>query len=140
MSAEQLAKFEPLNYVDKLRDRMRQTMVDLIPDDQWNAMISSEIKLFFEDVSQTSWNTGRSMPAPSPLRSAIRSVLEEDAKKRVQEMINGPEWTSHWDSNGKESAGQKVVDVVKQYGAEIMGKWIEGAVQQVINNLRYAPR
>ena len=35
MSTTEVAKFDPATYVDKVRDKIKQSLVDIIPDEQW---------------------------------------------------------------------------------------------------------
>ena len=34
MSTTEVAKFDPTTYVDKVRDKIKQSLVDVIPDEQ----------------------------------------------------------------------------------------------------------
>ena len=42
MSGTEVTKFDPASYVDKVRDKIKQSLIDVIPDDQWNAMLRSD--------------------------------------------------------------------------------------------------
>jgi hypothetical protein len=130
-----VVKFEAANYVEKLRDRMKQSMVDLIPDDQWEALLRQEVASFFEDREEREYG-GQTKRAPSAFKRALLQVLEEESKKRLREMLATPEWSSYWEGT-KLAAGEQVKDLIRKHGAEIMTKWIESAVQQVVTAIQF---
>ncbi len=128
-----VAKFEPTNFVDKLRDKMKQSMIDLIPEEQWNAMLKAELDSFFSDKTDRnaySYNT-----VPSELKQVIRRILNEEIQKKVREMLHSPEWSAQW-KNNEMIAGEKIAELLKEHGAQILNAWLAGAIQQVVTSMR----
>ena len=134
MSTTEVAKFDPATYVDKVRDKIKQSLVDVIPDEQWNVMLKAEISSFFENKTETGWNN-QSTSKPSEFRRLAAVVLKEETKRRIREMLNGPDWSSCWDGT-KQQAGEEIAKLARDNGAAILAKWLESAISQVISGLR----
>jgi hypothetical protein len=134
MSTE-VTKFDPATYVDKVRDKIKQSLIDVIPDEQWNAMLKAEISGFFEHrTNRDQW--GGTTTTMSEFHRIAKLVLEEETKKRLRDMLNGPDWTSYWDGN-KQQAGEEIAKLARDNGAAILAKWLESAISQVISSIRF---
>lgn len=46
--SESIAKFDPSSYVEATRARVKSALVELIPDEQWNAMLKQQIDAFLK--------------------------------------------------------------------------------------------
>lgn len=128
-----VTKFEPTNFVDKLRDKMKQSMIDLIPEEQWNSMLKSELDNFFNDKTERgaySHNT-----VPSEFKVAVRRIISEEVQKKVKDMLHSPEWEPYW-KNNEMLAGEKIAELLKEYGAQILNAWLSGAIQDVVQRMR----
>jgi len=133
MSTE-VTKFDPTSYVDKVRDKIKQSLIDVIPDEQWNVMLKAEIEGFFK--SKISSHYGEQREQPSDFRRIVLGVLEEEVKKRVRDMLSSAEWTSYWDGT-KQQAGEEIARIARENGAAILAKWLEAAIGQVISSIRF---
>lgn len=136
MSEKEIAKFDPAAYVDKVRDRIKQSLVDVIPDEQWNVMLKAEISAFFESKTERSAHGHETRELPSEFRRIVKGVVEEDTKRRVREMLSGPDWTSYWDGT-KQQVGEEIARIARENGAAILAKWLEAAIGQVISSIRF---
>lgn len=134
MSGTEVAKFDPNSYVDKVRDKIKQSLIDVIPDEQWNVMLKAEIGSFFEN--RVTSNYGQQTQHPSEFRRIVGCVLEEETKKRVRELLTGPEWASYWDGT-KMNVGNEIGRIARENGAAILAKWLEAAIAQVIDGLKF---
>lgn len=132
----EVAKFDPTTYVDKVRDKIKQSLIDIIPDEQWNAMLGAEISGFFKEQVVPGNGYRETTAKPSEFRRIVLGVLEEETKKRVRDMLATPEWGSYWDGN-KQKAGEEIARIAQENGAAIMAKWLEAAIGQVISNIRF---
>ena len=135
MSTE-VTKFDPATYVDKVRDKIKQSLIDIIPDDQWNAMLAAEISGFFKEQVVPGNGYRETSTRPSEFRRIVLTVLEEETKRRVKDMLSSPEWSSYWDGN-KQRAGEEIARLAQENGAAILAKWLEAAIGQVITSIRF---
>lgn len=133
----EVAKFNPTTYVDKVRDKIKQSLIDVIPDEQWDAMLRSEIEGFFKSkVVSGGYAVGDKREQPSEFRRIVLGVLEEEVKKRTREMLSGPDWAAYWNGNNMQ-AGEEIARIARENGAAILAKWLEAAIAQVISSLRF---
>ena len=130
----EVAKFDPSTYVDKVRDKIKQSLVDVIPDDQWNAMLRAEIETFFK--TKTTSQYGEQREQPSEFRRIVMRVIEDETKRRIGDMLAGPEWSSYWDGT-QQQAGKEIARIARENGAAILAKWLESAIGQVISSIRF---
>jgi hypothetical protein len=135
MSTE-VTKFDPSTYVDKVRDKIKQSLVDVIPDEQWNTMLKAEISAFFENKRERSAYSSEYREIPSEFRRIVAVVVEEETKRRVCEMLSGTDWSSYWDGT-KQQAGEEIARIARENGAAILAKWLESAIGQVIAGIRF---
>ena len=135
MSTE-VAKFDPSTYVDKVRDKIKQSLIDVIPDDQWNTMLKTEISSFFEHRTERDRWGGNETTIKSEFHRLVKVVLEEETKKRIREMLAGDEWSGYWDGT-KQQAGEEIARIARENGAAILAKWLEAAIGQVISGIRF---
>ena len=133
----EVAKFDPATYVDKVRDKIKQSLIDVIPDEQWNTMLRAEIEGFFKSKVVSSHYAGDTREQPSEFRRIVLIVLEEELKKRVRDMLSGPEWTAYWDGT-KMQGGEEIARIARENGAAILAKWLEAAIAQVISLVRFS--
>lgn len=136
--SNEVTKFDPTTYVEKVRDKIKQSLIDVIPDEQWNAMLKAEIEGFFKSKT-TSSHYGEQRELPSEFRRIVLGVLEEEVKRRVREMLAGPDWQSYWDGN-KQKAGEEIARLARENGAAIVAKWLEAAIGQVISSIQFHNR
>lgn len=139
MSTTEVAKFDPATYVDKVRDKIKQSLIDIIPDEQWNAMLAAEIAGFFKEQVVPGNGYHTTSTKPSEFHRIVLTVLEEDTKRRVKDMLASPEWSSYWDGN-KQKAGEEIARIARENGAAILAKWLEAAIGQVIDGIRFNNR
>ena len=131
----EVTKFDPTTYVDKVRDRIKQSLIDVIPDAQWDALLRAEIDAFFVKT-KTASQYGEQREQPSEFHRIVTGVIAEETKKRVQAALNGPEWTAYWDGT-KMKIGDEIGRIARENGAAILAKWLEAAFAQVVDGIRF---
>lgn len=130
-----VAPFNPATYVDKVRDKIKQSLIDVVPDEQWNTLLKAEIANFFEGATERDWQ-GKTTKKPSEFHRLAQVVLEEETKKRIRALLNTPAWDIYWDGQ-KLKAGEELARLAKENGTAILGKWLESAFAQVLSGLKY---
>lgn len=131
----EVTKFDPTSYVDKIRDKIKQSLVDVIPDEQWNQMLRAEIAGFFENSTVRN-AYGAEVSRPSEFRRIVQMVLEEETKRRVRDILAGPAWETYW--NGTErQVGEEVGRIARENGPAIMSQWFATMIGQMIESIRF---
>lgn len=131
---EEITKFDPNKLVDRVRERVRGTIADLIPEDAWTAMVKKEIDLFLKETTRESYGYNNNQRVPSGLATAVHDVLEEETKRRVKAYLDSPAWGANWTVEGQVSHAVK--DLVVKYAPEIMQSLLGNAVQQFVQKMR----
>jgi hypothetical protein len=131
---KEVATIQSANFVDKLRDRMKQTMIDLIPETQWNSMLKNEIDSFFSD--KTNRHAYGNETTPSEFKVAVRKVLTEEIQRKVREMLSSEEWSEYW--NGMEQmTGEKLGEFIQANGRLILDNWVKGLVANILQSVKF---
>ncbi len=125
-----------IDYATKIRDRIKTALVDIIPDDQWGAMIQAEVDRFLrpQERKSSSYPYG-SERVSSGLEDAVQAVLHAETIRRVKEMLNGPEWISHWEGN-KAVVSEKVASLIRENSSAIIEAWLGATMQVVVDRMR----
>ena len=63
--SNEVEKFDPSKLMDGVKDRIKATFVSLIPDEQWEQMVETESKKFF-NIKYTGYNNTK---IPSELKN-----------------------------------------------------------------------
>lgn len=136
-----VVKFEPGTFVEKLREKMKAALLDLIPEEQWESMLKAEVDAFFKNktVQVNTASYYRNEERAGGFRSAVREVLTAETKKRVLAMLETDEWSGHWDGS-RQVAGKTVAKIVRENAAEILENMFSMAAQNAVNALRQAMR
>ena len=105
----EIQKFDPNSLMQGVRDKIKSSFVDLIPDEQWNQMVQKEIDDFFQPKSTNNYNEYK-----SNFQILIRNVLNEDAKQRLIDILNSPEYQENWnyDGNGNKIASHAISNLI----------------------------
>ena len=136
MSGE-VVKFNPAQIMQGVKDKIRATFVELIPDEQWNAMVQTEIEEFI--TPGTTSNNYQQSKQPSSLARIVQDELEKDLRVRLKELLAGPEWQEQW-TNGKQTANDKIRQLLIDNSPEIMSKLLSSAIQQAVTQAHYQLR
>jgi len=137
--SEEIKKFDANDAMKSVKEKIRDSFVSLIPDEQWNEMVKKEIDTYFKEYNQFSNNN----TFASSFTKDVQSVLTEEVKVRVKEYLSS-NFNSIWDNNGtKENAEQFLrnfggsksfidrlegisdfVELLTEYGSKVENKYI----------------
>lgn len=121
---------------DKIKTRIQDEFVSLIPDEMFANMVASVIKDFTTDKPAT--YHGHS-PTPSPLKQMIKAEIETKAKEAILKELAKLD-DGHWNSYGQRVAG----DAIKKFIAEnfnemlrsIQGQMVDMSVMMALQKMR----
>ena len=137
---EKASAFDPAAAVNAIRDKIRGQMLDVIPTEQWDNLIKAEMQAFMTDQPKKDYYGRTDGVTPAGFKQIVRSILDDEAKKRVRELLGTPEWLGQWSNDGKTEAGRAVRDYVTEMGPEIlrvcMNEIIAQSVQAVLNDMK----
>jgi len=90
-------KIEPAQFVDKLRERIRSSLGELIPEEQWNAMLRAEIERFFAERVERGYYSGSERRIPSDFTFVAQETLAAEARKRIGAYFERDAWAQRWE-------------------------------------------
>ncbi len=123
---ESIEKVTLENAAEQLKAKIRMAFVELIPDEQWKEMVTSELKKFLQVQSippASSW--GDTKFVPSEFTKICDQVFREYIRTEIQTMLGSPEWRETWTHNGR----HMLSDAIKSWCTENSQKLIESTVQ-----------
>lgn len=138
---KQLAKpFDSGALADQLRDKIRVDMAELMPPEVWRNLLKSEIEAFFEPRKITDYHgrpTGKT--EPSVFRTVVESVIKDEAKKHLVDMLQQPEWAGFWEGH-RHLAGIKIRDLIREAAPDIVAALLGDAIQRAVDQMQYTLR
>lgn len=130
--SNEIVTFDTSAYVDKLREKIKQSMLDVIPDEQWNALAKTELEKFFKPkrVAYSGDTT------PSEFEIVVKKVVEEHTMKFVRELLTRPEWASKWDAELQAPGlAEQIGKLMEQHGPKILNAWIGQAFGGIVSDI-----
>lgn len=142
-------KFDPASLSDRLRERIRSSLADLIPPEQWDAMMKAEIDRFFN--ARLVGATYDKQLVSSDFEAIVLDAVRADARERVKQYLTtDPGWQSRWDS--KDNVGllpekleallrdnahtilrECAVEFFTYFGRDVAGRAVHAIGQQIQN-------
>jgi hypothetical protein len=112
--SDQIVRFE-----DRVKERMKEIVADLIPDDKWGAIVSATVSEF-ERVD---------------LPNLVKAELTQKYKQLIQDEFKKPEWQQRF--NGSiPIASEMVQKLILESAPLILAGMIGGYTQQVVYDLQ----
>lgn len=109
-----------------LRDRIKATILEAIPEEKWDALIKSEMKGFFEGCPGSSFR-----PAlPSTFSAVVADVCRSEVTARCKAILESPEWRKSYDG----LIGEKLQEIVTKSASEIINAWCSSLINFAIQS------
>lgn len=132
----QVQKFDPSTLMEGVRDRIKSTFVSLIPDDQWEVMVSRTVEEFFKKKDVDSYNSKR---YESNFDRVIMTELEAFTKEKLKEMLHSPEFSIMWENNDK-ILSESLRNHLVESAPKIIARSIESLMAGVLEQMRFNQR
>lgn len=127
----QVQKFDPSTLMQGVKDRIKSEFVSLIPDEQWQQMIKTEVDKFFKETEKGYSN----IQYASEFGILVRNLLTEEAKKRMAEYFSTADFTSKW-QNGQQAASKEIERMFVENSGAILANMFGGMFQMQLDNFR----
>ena len=115
----------------QIRDRIKASFVELIPEDAWKTLVQKEVAAFQEDKRSYGGLT-----EPSPLRRLIQTAMTDLFKEAIKQELSKPEYSTNMKGDLKLEPSQAVRDIVKGLLPEIVTEMTGSFVENVVTKLR----
>lgn len=127
--------FNPDKLMDGVKDRIKATFVSLIPDENWEQLVSKVIKDFMT-IKEKSSGYGSNTIIESDFEAVVKGVMREHLKEAAQIAVI-EFMDSGWDSEkGHYIVNEQIKKMIVDNAGKIFANIIGDGVQQVVNNLR----
>jgi hypothetical protein len=138
-----------VTFVDKVKEKIKNTFADLIPEEQWDEMIQKEINSFFEDKQKItiseikkyangSWRNEEFLVKEmeiSPFRAMVYAECIQKTNQTLKETIDKTYFTEIWDKNGKVIT-EEFKTVITECGPAIAAKFFSNLIGQMTSDMR----
>lgn len=113
----QVAAFDPNTLRDKITDRIKNSFVELVPEEAWQKMVQGVIDEMLTPKSHGYNNEKR----PSEMQQMIRDEITKRMKETIAKTLDQPEYQAVWDDrSGRQSAGPLVQEIIKQCAPDLV--------------------
>lgn len=86
MPDEAVVKFDPHQFAEQLKDKIRIDIAQFLPEEEWKRLIELEVKAFLEGRwEKDRYYSDHQRYYPSGLRLAVTSVMEANTKRLAEE-------------------------------------------------------
>jgi len=130
MNNKDVQTFKPEHVMDKVKDKIKSSFVDLIPEDQWDLMIKKVINDWLKQKKVSAYRDDYQ----SDFDQLVRSCLNDHAKERVKEIIEEFQEFS-WKEEGTINLNIRIEEMIIKNSGKILASIIGSTIQQVINNM-----
>jgi FKBP-type peptidyl-prolyl cis-trans isomerase (trigger factor) len=128
----EIKKFDVNEAMKNVKDKIKDALVTLIPDEQWNEMVKKEVDSYFHQKQEGYGERGYS----SSFTKDVHSILEQEVKDRVKTYLN-ENFNAIWYDNGVPVCNAKVEEMITKNAGKILSDMIGGTIQMALQNAGY---
>lgn len=116
---------QPFDVTSHIRNKVRETIIEAIPDGQMDAMIQSEFEAFFKA------KTGYGREAPSEFSRIVSSELDSFMRKSIGEWLDS-NFKREWNDGIQRMVGETVAELA----LVVQNRIVVDITQQALVELR----
>jgi len=150
---ENIEKFDPSQLMQGVKDRIKATFVSLIPDEQWEGMVQTEIDSFFNSETKTLFTLKEESPNShwgsnvsqkkysfeftgemSPFRQMVYMFCVGETNAALNNEMTKQYFTSEFDENTGENINTKMREVIKESLPGAINKFFTDILLNVMSN------
>lgn len=114
----------PQQFQDRVKDRMKEVIGDLIPEADWQKMVDATIKEFLAD----------------DLPKLVKAELQADFAKKIAAELSKNEWAGWVSPNGQWTASAAVAEITKQVAPDLVHAMFSGIIQSSVYQMQNSIR
>lgn len=130
----EITKFNPSDYVDAIKSKIKSAIVDAIPEAMWNDLIKAEIKKMFEPTIVPGRYGERDTTGPSEFTRTVMDVFKDKLRAHVKDVLESPEWHAQWEGT-KAQAGELLGKLLVENAGSIISGWLGSAFSHIISSM-----
>ena len=106
---------KPLSVQDRVAEKVKNTFLDLIAEDEWNEMVKRQLDHFVKDSVQGTGFHART--TTSPLNYRIREELRKLILDRIVEVVSSQDWLGVHGPDDMLEPGNLAKEISNQFSA-----------------------
>jgi len=119
----------------KIVERIRASFVELIPEDQWIALVDAEIKQFTQPPGSGYYSYQESRVAP--LRLIVREELDKLFRAKLVALLSNPDFQPKWSDKSTDMVAGEFVKTFLTENVDLIAKAAFGQIMQnAVDTLR----
>jgi hypothetical protein len=122
---KEIIKYDASKVMEGVKDKIKATFVDLIPDDKWEEMIKTEIDKW---LKSDNWNK-------SEFQQLVNKCLSEVIGEKLSAMIREKYISEIWE-NGQIQPTEELKKLIIENAGKVLLGMLGNEVQQALNNMR----
>lgn len=104
----------------KLKEKVKDLIGELIPDEAWEAIVEQEVREFKRNT----------------LPDMVRNILREHYAQFIRAELRKPEWAGRYSGSGHELASGAIEEMIKAAAPAVLASLVGGAIQTAVDNLQ----
>ena len=122
---KEIIKYDASKVMEGVKDKIKATFVDLIPDDKWEEMIKTEIDKW---LKSDNWNK-------SEFQQLVNKCLSEVIGEKLSALIKEKYISEIWE-NGQIQPTEELKKLIIENAGKVLLGMLGNEVQQALNNMR----
>ncbi len=128
-------KFDANEAMKSVKDKIKDSFVSLIPDEQWNEMVKKEIDEYFKEREEGAGYRNYA----SMFTKDVHSVLSQEVNVKVKNYLI-ENFSDTWYNNGIPVCNKKVEEIITNNAGKILADMIGGSIQSALSQAGYNMR
>jgi len=128
----EIEKFDPSTLMQGIKDRIKATFVSLIPDDQWEQMVKTEIHKYFEKKGEAGYRRNEA----TEFEIMVRHTLDEECRKRIITYLSSPEFDVTWNNTGYPVCTETMKKMLIDNSGDILANMMGGMFASMLQNFK----
>lgn len=133
---DEIKQFNPNDIMQGVKDRIKATFVDMIPDEQWESMIKKECDDFLNGRPNNSWgsNNGRYFPE---FKKIVENELQEECKRRMKEYLSSKDFETTWVAYGEPVCCKAVEKIIIENSGSMLINMFGGIFSSMLDSFKH---
>lgn len=103
---------------DRVKERLKEIVAELIPEDRWDQIVQTTVEQFEK----------------YDLPKLVKKNLEDWFNARMREELAKPEWQAKWTNTGGQVASDAVKKLLEEAAPNLLAAMIGSVSQHVVQN------
>ncbi len=133
-----VVKFNPDEVMARLKAKIKDAFIEIIPEEEWEDMIRKQYKSFFLDSQKKSGYGNDTIKVPSEFSTLAQEILKDIARDKMIKILNSPKYkiTNLINAELPKAINKMIIDSAPQIIESMIKQHVGFAVQQMQNYQR----